>query len=393
MSLQPTVTPRCFLPVELWELVFHFASQDTVSRCSYVSKMWNELALPHIFRIVMFCLDATDTKSFLDLISAKPMIGHAVRELALLSPDPEDDDIPLYLCTPIIHETMTMLVGKMSRLRVLYLISIYETGEHSPPELFRNLSTFHNIERVEILGCRFPPSLLQAYVSAFPGLRSLVLNDSEEEKKDLLPFRSQVHPLPIERLRIRRLSQPPLVLSWLASSNSKMTLRNLRLDVDIIPNSPIQDFLREISPSLVELDLKLPELPPVPYTKSLDPEGQVNLKDATQLLSLTLRPAHSVYILNTLSTVASPRLAQLRLTVLVYNSTIAETYRKLALRIRSLQALRFLEEIVFIHKGSMEYFEEVGAALKTIFLQAGVQCTVTVVHSSSLKRWWLSGWN
>ncbi|KAJ3491654.1 hypothetical protein NLI96_g567 [Meripilus lineatus] len=353
--------------------------------------MWNELALPHIFRIVTVCLDATDTKSFLDLISDKPMIGHAVRELALLSPDPEDDDTPFYLSTPIMHETMKMLVGKMSRLRVLYLISIYDTGEHSPPELFRNLSTFRNIERVEILGCRFPLSLLQAYVSAFPGLRSLVLNDSDEEEKDLLPFRSEVHPLSIERLRIRCLPQPPPVLSWLASSNSKMTLKNLRLDVDIIPNSPIQDFLRQIGPSLVELDLKLPELLPVPYNKSLDPEGEVNLKDATQLLSLTLRPAHSVYILNTLSTVAAPRLAQLKLTVLEYDSTIDEMYRKLALGIQSLQALRFLEEIVFIYKGSMEYFEEAEAALKTIFVKAGVRCTVTVVHSSSLKRWWLSG--
>lgn len=145
----------------------------------------------------------------------------------------------------------------MPRLRTFYLILFWEFGEKSPPELLRNLSIFQNVGIVGLLRCIMPPSLLRSYISAFPRLRSLVIDDFMEEELDLLPTQTEPHSPSIETLRISRSEEPGRMSSWFASTNTKNTLRCLHLDSRGLSRDALKGFLLEVSQTLVELDLKL----------------------------------------------------------------------------------------------------------------------------------------
>ncbi|KAJ3479743.1 hypothetical protein NLI96_g8847 [Meripilus lineatus] len=153
-----------------------------------------------------------------------------------------------------------------------------------------------------------PPSLLRSYISAFPRLRSLVIDDFMEEELDLLPTQTEPHSPSIETLRISRSEEPGRMSSWFASTNTKNTLRCLHLDSRGLSRDALKGFLLEVSQTLVELDLKLRFTRCWSWPMPVVDEEPLDLSNATGLQSLTLRPSDARDIIETLSTVKSPSL-------------------------------------------------------------------------------------
>ncbi|KAJ3478330.1 hypothetical protein NLI96_g9833 [Meripilus lineatus] len=255
--------------------------------------MWNELALPRLFRSIKLHSDQ-DCQDFVELISTNPTIGNVALELEFLpSPQIQSRNLDILAANPIshyavvesvfqlppgtlalhpdtiippdIHETIEKLVGRMCGVRAFYHTAFWELGKKSPPQLFRNLSTFRSVERLEFRRSQLPMSLLRAYVSAFPSLRSLALTSYGEEREEPSQARLELYTPSLERLCIRNCSDcTPQILSWIASTNSKNTLRYLRLDIgssDREPSIILEEFLREVGQSLIELDLGLDYTP------------------------------------------------------------------------------------------------------------------------------------
>lgn len=254
----PVTLPR--LPPELWEIVFEFiavSDEDQVDlhACSAVSRSWNDFARRHIFRLVLVRFGQS-ARTLRDLIDTKPQIASAVEELAICAPDPEGET-PLPVSGPEVHNTVKLFLNTFPRLKTMMMMGMYDQGQFACPELFRDLGTFTTVERFEILGCKFSVSLLHAYICSFPNIHSLSVNTLAACEEDLLKHPPSLPVPKLKRIRLRTVEAPEELLPWIASWDTKHLLQSANLDAYDWEEGIVEDFLKGVGDTLVDLDLKL----------------------------------------------------------------------------------------------------------------------------------------
>lgn len=251
----PATVP--LLPPELELRIIDFVARiddedATLRACAMVSRRWNDLARPSMYRRVLV-KSHIDSEAFLDLIKNNPSITELVLHLAVCDPEP---NVEIPIKSPWALSFLNSLAGKLPRLDVLVLIGLHETGDTYTPNIFQNLSKFATIKRLEVLGCIFPMSLLFAYITSFPSIQQLAINWLVVTDKDHYAHPTPPPPL-LTHIRLRAMEQPREFLSWIAASSARCALRSLNVGIFDWPPGVLDEFLDSVGPSLKELDVKI----------------------------------------------------------------------------------------------------------------------------------------
>lgn len=147
------------LPVELLDLVLHNVWEDkrTIVACSQVSRLWHDVAHPHLFAF----LKIASTYDFVDFylfLLANPDIARHVRKLQLKrastpwtdGPHPRDN-FPVVGCAQLRD-----LVVLLPRLQELHLYNLWVMSSPSPAPDAPDPEPTRKLEKMTIERCRAP---------------------------------------------------------------------------------------------------------------------------------------------------------------------------------------------------------------------------------------------
>lgn len=247
------------LPVELVHKVIKFSyggvDGQTVASCALVCQTWRAVSRPYVFDQVKISSDERLT-AFEDLVERDDAVGPYIRTL-IVRPSVDLATVP----SPWVGRFAKRLPAKLTRLRAIELICIFDLGDAFENGLVNEFSRFVSADRLTLDQCALNLTLVYPLAAALPGLRHLHLGN-------IMPI-PYVLPNPPEQLYPLQLTSAGLdvggvypyglreVVSWIQGSPSRHTLRFVTLVARIGTTSSAGRILSELGHQLEELDLRL----------------------------------------------------------------------------------------------------------------------------------------
>lgn len=201
-----------------------------LATCAQVCRLWHSVTRRFIFREIQistaFCL-----ATFEALLISDPSIGPLVSRLRIrpLVSGPAPAASAWIIGIPRILPT------KLTKLRHIELVNLYENGRHCPTIFLHAFLTFTSVERLTVRDSTIVVNLLFAFICALPNLKHVTIGF-------LHPLLASIYPYPVQLLNptfttldLHIGGAYPFglgkVLDWLVERSVTSRLRSLSLDI------------------------------------------------------------------------------------------------------------------------------------------------------------------
>lgn len=260
-TTEPCIDVHLNIPPLPQEILLHIASfakgdEETLHALAGTSRDWHSASIPYIFRSVVI-----DSKARLDLFSEilrfDPQVTLSIRLLSIhFVFEPLKLDIRAALTTIRELPNLTTLVMR-NRYGVMY--------DDMSLDILDLISTFSTITHFDLVGS-FHPSVAVAMAASLPNLSHFAMVETSfpRHPKDYSEYTHRLKTLRLTTLRLDWFPLTPLqgTLAQISASTCKESLKSVSLPVCQEDLQSVGHFLRDLSPTLEHLELKLVKMMP-----------------------------------------------------------------------------------------------------------------------------------
>ncbi|KAI0782151.1 hypothetical protein C8Q75DRAFT_535695 [Abortiporus biennis] len=287
------------LPTELFDHIIKYVQDDRVTlyAISQTSHTFHSLARLYIFNRV-YLHNHSKFNVFLSLLDSTPSIRPIVKSLTILA----SNRLPWILRFPV------DLAPKLPNLETIQWVGLWDRHEFCTPELFSAFSKFSTVKKLCFDECALSSHDIISFACSMPNVKhfridnAYELTDSSFSSSAKASLSSAFLPasLKLTTLRLfghaRAMKLTGDLLGYILSTDSKDTLREVRIGFSYREVVPVGKLLQAVGPNLEHL-----ELLPIGFVTTWQSEDRfshpwdlqlfeqhINLRNMQNLCSFTL---------------------------------------------------------------------------------------------------------
>lgn len=234
------------------DLVFYIAAflwddAKTLQNCVLTCKGWHQTLHSLVFRTVI--VNSQERLDRLDaLVDASPYLASWIQEFQIsVTPKPHTFTRGSYLPSWL-GQIPSLFHDTLPELKNLVYIGLYENDSDLDPALIAKFASFRTVRSLAFRRCDLSYHTIVTLASVLPNLRHLSIEEIWHEPVSIHPNTAKTLALTSLYVRLdfwcgRQLNT---FLSWIGETESRKTLRDVRLHIDTTQCSAFTLFLQKV---------------------------------------------------------------------------------------------------------------------------------------------------